>query len=149
MILHRIETEVPKWLKTSTPEELAEEMVEFAKKEFPEEATFGYRSAFRHFWESKGVHEFLMSSDAQMKIERANYLAERQIAKEKKNRLAEEKEELHSLVSQCVDWARIHSLKRLTLADVDTFVMEKELDILNETKRATYAMANVKLKSGK
>jgi len=48
-----------------------------------------------------------------------------------------------------VDWARINNLKRLTLADVDTFIMEKEFDLLTETKRAIYAMANVKLKSGK
>jgi hypothetical protein len=44
---------------------------------------------------------------------------------------------------------RINSLKRLTLADVDTFIMEKELDLMKETKRAMNAMANVKLKSGK
>jgi hypothetical protein len=149
MILHREETEVPKWLRTSTPEELAEEMLEFGKKEFPEEATLGYRSAFRHFWESKGIHEFLMPSETQMKIEKANYLVERQVAKERKSRLAEEKEELPSLVSQCLDWARINDLKRLTLADVDTFIMEKELDILSETKRAVYSSANVKLKSRK
>jgi hypothetical protein len=70
-------------------------------------------------------------------------------SQKKKRRLTEEKEELPSLVSQCVDWARVNSLKRLTLADVDTFVMEKELDLLNEIKRAMYAMTNVKLKSGK
>jgi hypothetical protein len=152
MILRR-EAEVPKWLKTSTPEELAVEIIDFAKKEFPEEEGFGYHSAIRYFWESKGVQEFLMPSEVHMKIERANYLAERQMVKEKeekkKKRLAEEKAELPSLVGQCLDWARLNNLKRLTLADVDTFIMEKELDLLNETKRAIYAKANVKLKSGK
>lgn len=131
MILRR-EAEAPKWLKTSTPEELAVEILEFAEKEFPEEEGFGYRSASRYFWESKGVQEFLMPSEVQLKIGRAKYLAERQAHTLRKKRLAEEKEELPSLINQCVDWAIINNLKRLTLADVDTFIMQKELDLLNE-----------------
>jgi len=153
VLLHREEAEVPKWLKTSTPEELAVEMLEFKEKEFPDEDKVSFHTLSRFFWDNKGVERFFLPSEAQLKIERANYLAERQIANEedakKKKRLAEEKEELPSLVSQCIDWARINSLKRLTLADVDAFIMEKELDLLNETERAMYAMANVKLKSGK
>lgn len=153
MILHREEAEVPEWLKTSTPETLAVEMLEFKEKEFPEEEKVNFYTLSRLFWDNKGVERFILPSEARLKIERTNYLAERQIAKEedakKKKRLTEEKEELPSIVNQCVDWARINSLKRLTLADIDTFIMEKELDLLNETKRAMYAMANVKLKSGK
>jgi hypothetical protein len=80
-------------------------------------------------------------------------LAEREIRRDEENQrkeqLKKEKEELPSLVSQCVDFARMNNLKRLTLSDVDTFVMEKDLDVMHETKRAIYAMANVKLKSGK
>jgi hypothetical protein len=153
MILHREEAEVPKWLKTSTPEELAVEMLEFKDKEFQKEEKVSFHTLSRFFWQNKGVERFFLPPKAQLKIEQANYLAERQIAKEedakKKKRLSEEKEELPSLVSQCVDWARINGLKRLTLADVDTFIMEKDLDVLNETKRAIYAMGNVRLKSGK
>ena len=40
-------------------------------------------------------------------------------------------------------------LRRLTLADVDTYVLEKDLDIVKETKRALYSMANLRLKTGK
>jgi len=153
LILHREEAEVPRCLETSTPEELAAEILEFKEKEFPKEEKVSFHTLSRFFWGNKGVERFFLPSEAQLKIERANYLAERQIIKEeeaqKKKRLSEEKEELPSLVGQCVDWARINTLKRLTLADVDTFIMEKELDLLNETKRAMYAMANVKLKSGK
>jgi hypothetical protein len=94
-----------------------------------------------------------MPPEIQLKIERANYLAERQIEQEedakKKRRLAEEKEELPSLVSQCLDWARLNGLKRLTLSDIDTFIMEKDLNLLHETKRAMYSMVNLKLKTGK
>ena len=80
-------------------------------------------------------------------------LPEREIRRDEENqrkeRLKKEKEELPSLVSQRVDFARMNNLKRLTLSDVDTFVMEKDLDLMHETRRAIYAMANVKLKSGK
>jgi len=153
LILHREEAEVPEWIKKRTPEELAVEMLEFKKKEFSEDEKLSFHTLSRFFWASKGVERFFMPSEFQLKIERANFLAEREIAREaeaqKKRRLEEEKEELPSLVSQCVDWARINGLKRLTLADIDTYIMEKDLDILNETKRALYAMANVKLKSKK
>jgi hypothetical protein len=139
---------VPELLETSTPEELAEQMVEFAKKEFPEEK-FGYSHIFHQFWESKGVQQFLLPTEAQSKIERANYLADRLIDKEKKERLAKEREELPSLVSQCVDWAKITNIKTLRLADVEVFTMEKKLNVLDETKRDIWKAANVKLRSGK
>jgi len=81
-----------------------------------------------------------MPSEIHRKMERADILAERQIFRDEENQLRErlrnEKAELPSLVSQCLDWARINSLKRLAQADVDTFILEKDLDILKETKKA-------------
>lgn len=153
MILDREEAEVPKWLKTSTPEELAVEMLEFKKKEFPDDEKGDFYKASSFFWKSKGIESDLMPYEAQLKIDRAEFLAEREITKkeetQKKKRLMEEKEEISSLVSQVIDWARINGLKRLTLSDVDTYILEKDLNILIETKRALYAMANLKLKTGK
>ena len=148
---HREEAEVPDWIKTRTPEELAVEMLEFNKKEFSEDEHFGFHTISNFFWKSKGIERFLMPSDIQLKIERANILARREILKEaetqKRERLEKEKEELPSLVSHCVDWARTNGLKRLTLGDIDAYIMERNLDILKETRRALYATANVKLKS--
>lgn len=150
--IEREEVDVPKWLKTSTPEEIAVEILEFKKREFPEEEHF-FHSMSHYYWSDKGIEKYQMPSDIQMKIEKAEMLAEREIRRDEENqrkeRLKKEKEELPSLVSQCVDFARMNNLKRLTLSDVDTFVMEKDLDVMHETKRAIYAMANVKLKSGK
>lgn len=153
LIPHREEAEVPDWIKKRTPEELAVEILEFTKKEFPEGEGFGYHSASRYFWESKGVHEFLMPSEAQIKIQRANFLAQKELDKqaeaERKRRLQEEKDELPSLVGKCVDWARINNLNKVTLADVDTFLLDKDLDLMRETKRAIYSTANLRLKTGK
>jgi hypothetical protein len=155
LIPHREEAEVPDWIKKRTPEELAIDILEFKKKEFPEDEEVHFHTVSNFFWKSKGIeaHGYLMPSEAQLKIDRAEFLAEREITRkeeaQKKKRLMEEKEEIPSLVSQVIDWARINGLKRLTLSDVDTYILEKDLDILYETKRALYAMANLKLKSRK
>ena len=149
----REEVEVPAWIKTRTPEELAVEMLEFKKKEFPENEKLGFHTISNFFWKSKGIERYAMPSDIELKVERANILAQREILKEeerqKKEQWEKEKEELPSLVSQCIDWARTNGLKRLTLGDIDAYIMERNLDILKETRRALYAMANVKLKSKK
>jgi len=149
----REEAEVPDWIKTRKPEELAVEMLEFKRKEFSEDEDLGFHTISNFFWKSKGIERYFMPSDIQLKVERANILARKEILKEadikKRERLKKEKEELPSLVSQCIDWARTNGLKRLTLADIDAYIMERDLDILNETRRALYATANVKLKSMK
>lgn len=150
---HRREAEVPDWIKTRTPEELAVEMLEFKKKEFSEDENLGFHTISNFFWKNKGIESYLMPSDIRLKVERANILARKGILKEaeiqKRERLEKEKEELPSLVSHCIDWARTNGLKRLTQADIDAYIMGRDLDLLNETKRALYAMANVKLKSRK
>lgn len=149
--IRREEAEVPDWIKTRTAEELAVEILEFKKKEFSEDENLGFHTISNFFWKSKGIERYLMPSDIELKVERANILARREILKEtetqKRERLGKEKEELPSLVSHCIDWARTNGLKRLTLADIDAYIMERNLDILRETRRALYAMANVQLKS--
>jgi hypothetical protein len=153
MTLHAEKIKAPKWLETSTPEELALEILDFKKKEFPEREYMGSYTMSRYFWSDKGIERSYMPLEVQMKIEKAEMLAEREIRNDvenqRKKRLEKEKEELPSLVSQCSDFARMNNLKRLTLPDVDTFIMEKNLDLMHETRRAMYAMANFKLKSGK
>ena len=140
LIFHREEAEVPDWIEKKTAEEFAVEIFAFSKKE-QTEAGLDYDSASRHFWECKGVQEFLMPSEVHSKMQRADFLARRRA-------LQDEKDELPPLVGKCVDWARINNLK-VALADVDAFLMEKDLHLLRETKRALYSMANLKLKTGK
>jgi len=71
--------------------------------------------------------------------------AEREV--KNKEQLEKEKTELPSLVSSCVDWAKDHGLKRVTQADVDAFLLDKNIELLPQTKRSLYAMANVAIKS--
>ena len=147
------ETEGHKWLRTSTPEEIAVEILDFRRKEFSEEESFGFHSIPYYYWSQKGIEKSVMPPEILMKMEKAELLAEREIRKDEENqrkgRLRKEKEELPSLVSRCVDFARMNGLKKLRVSDVDSFITEKDLDLMDETKRAIYANANVKLKSGK
>ena len=78
-------------------------------------------------------------------------LAQRQLENEReikeREQLEREKAELPSLINSCIDWAREHGLKRVTKADIEAFLLEKNIEILPQTQRALYAMVNVQLKS--
>ena len=78
-------------------------------------------------------------------------LAKKQLDNERKikesEQLERERAELPSLVNSCIDWVREHGLKRITKADIEAFLLEKNIKILPQTQRALYAMVNVQLKS--
>jgi len=147
------ETDAPDWLETKTAEEIAEEILEFKKKTFPEEERLSIYTVTNFFWEEHGIEQFRMPSEIRLKMQQTVTLAQIMARKEqenkKKERMEKENAELPSLVSRCVDWARTNGLKRLTVADVDAYILERNLDILKETRRAIYAKANVELKSNR
>ena len=152
--LERPEPVIPDEIKEVTPESLAAEFITFLETEFPDSELGPYRGNFNLFLATKNLTErWNLPADIQLKIEKAQILAQNEIRKrveeERKIRLESEKEELPSLVSRCCDWAISKGLKRVTVADVDAFILENEFDLLNETKRALYAIANVQLKSKK
>lgn len=147
------EAEVPDWLNNFTAEEIASEILEFKKERFPEEEYIHIHTAITLFWEEKGIQRYRMPSEISIKISQADTLASIMYRKEQQNqkkiRMEKENTELPSLVGRCVDWARTNNLKRVTVADIDAYILENELDILNETKRAIYAKTNVDLKANK
>lgn len=151
---NRYETQqVPKWLKVASPEEIAQQILEFKDEEFKNGEEVRFHMLRNLFWSKKGVEQFFLPPEISMKIQQAEVKAQMQMKKEedekKKARLSQERDGLPDIVGQCVDWARTSGLKRLSLSDVDTFTLEKDIDILKETKKSLYSMANVKLKSGK
>lgn len=145
------EVEVPTEIKLATPEELAAKLIDFTQKEFPDEDRRWIRNISQLFWRSKNIERWNIPADIQLKIEKAELLAQKQLDSEREVRereqLEKEKTELPSLVSSCVDWAKDHSLKRITKADVEAFLLEKNIEILPQTQRSLYAMANVEIKS--
>jgi len=142
---------IPDEIKSASPEELAAELISFAKKEFPSEEKIGIRNISQLFWGSKNVERWSTPADIQLKIEKAEILAQKQLDNERemkeKEQLEKERAELPSLINSCIDWAREHGLKRVTQSDIEAFLMEKNLEILQQTQRSLYAQANVQLKS--
>ena len=146
----RGESEVPEYLKTRTAEEIALDLLEFWKKNDPNESRLYDLSGM--FWEKKGIiSTFDLSAEMRHKKNQALFFANRMFDKEEKEKIKEqidkEKEEIPSLVSHCIDWSKSLGLKRLTHADIDAYLLEKNLVIRSETRRALYSIANVKLKS--
>ncbi len=143
--------EVPSEIKFATAEELASKLIAFSKKEFPNEEKIWIRSISQLYWGQKQINKWEMPPDIQLKIEKAEMLAQGQLDQEKeteqKIQLEKEKAALPSLVGSCVDWAKEHGIKRITQADVDAFLMEKDLEVLKQTKKSLYATANVAMKS--
>ena len=62
--------EIPEEIKSATPEELAAELISFAKKEFPDDERIWIRNIASLFWESKNVERWNLPSDIQLKIEK-------------------------------------------------------------------------------
>lgn len=148
----RQEPSIPDEIKQLSAESLAAEYIEFLETEFPDSELTPYGQYFSLFLEAKNVpSRWGLPPDIQIKVRKAEMLARDEIQKRleeiKKQRYESEKQELPSLISRCVDWAVTHGLKKVTHADVDAFLLEGEIDILTETKRALYSMANLQLKS--
>jgi len=140
-------------LKSSTAEELALELYNFIKKETAQGENPPYldRLVVQAFWESKKVKEHLLSKDMQLKVYKAESLAQKRISDEyeaiMRERLVEEKKSLPSLAEACVTWARQNGLKSVTRSDFELFLSEKNIEMLSETKRLLYCKTNVELKA--
>ncbi|MBU4245593.1 MAG: hypothetical protein ABIF85_05640 [Nanoarchaeota archaeon] len=145
------QSEIPEEIKSATPEKLASELIAFIQKEFSDEANMSMYRASEFFWSQKNIRKYEMPPEVRLKIEKVEMLAEKQLnaAREVKDKaqLEKEKLELPSTVTSCVNWAREHNLKKITLADVDAYLLDKNIELLYQIKRSLYAMANVAIKS--
>lgn len=147
--------QVPSDIKSTTPEKLAEELFAFAKTEFSIEADerVWIGNISEHFWKSKKLDKWDLPPDMELKIEKVERIAQQLIDAERQalleKRLEKEDVELPALVAECVTWAKQHGLKKVTVADVDSFVMKKKLNIHYQTKRNLYATVNLELKTAK
>ncbi len=140
------------WLEKATPANIAEEIIEFKNQHFSNERVSSF-DLTRLFWTDKELDNWEIPAKVQLKIEQANLKVQQKLdeIEEAKNRkrLAEEKQKLSTLIKECIDWTNQAGLKKLTLADVDAFILDKNLDIMFETRRALYSKVNIKLKVDK
>jgi len=151
---HEVEEMVlPEDLISATPEELATVLIQFIKKEYSDEERIWRHNVILEFLLTKDINIRMLPMEIQLKLEKAERLADKQLTDEKQvkmnEQLDQQKIELPSLVSQCVDWAKEQGLSRITKSDVEAFLMEKNIELLPDIHRKLYSLANVKIKSKK
>jgi len=143
------EVEIPDWLEENTAEEIAEEIVDFKNRRYPNEFIDVYTIS-DIFWKEKGIDKTQLPSDIRDKTYNAISFAQSIVRKEKEKieaeKIEKEYEQLPSLVMQCIDWARENGLEKLTIKDVGGFIFEKRLDITPATRRLIYTKAKIEMK---
>jgi len=91
-----------------------------------------------------------LSNDIRAKIDKAEKITEKKwekkIADSGRAKFQKEKESLPQLIQDCTKWAKQNGLKRVTQSDISTFLFEKNIDILRETKTMLYSKTNALLK---
>ncbi len=145
--------EVPKEFLAASVEELAQELYELAKQHRIESDTTGpvIHRVLSLFWERKGVDDYRMPQEIRLKkskvAEYAQYLRSEDRDKERENALTQERDALPELVTECVEWARSKSMRRVTKADLEIYMLDSGIELQPETTRMLYLQVNQKLGS--
>ena len=148
-----VEERISSEIEVTTPEQLAVELVAFARGQFPEDKDMTARlyRVKNVFWASKGLAETLsLPSEIRLKVEKAEMLAERKLEEDhitrEKMQVEKERQLLPSLVNECVGWARSLDLRRVTKSDISAFLAERNIELSTFSAGLLYAKANLSLK---
>lgn len=144
-------TSIPEYFKSSTPESLVSDYIDFLRNEFPDFESRPY-DMWHLFTQLKGLtSRFGLPSDTNMKLIKARALADIELSRlrdaERKDRIEREQIEVPSLVDQYIDWLDERKLEKVRLADVVRFTTELNLDLLKDTERDIYDKAQLKMES--
>lgn len=143
---------IPDEVKNFSAEQLAELAFSYAQKEVQEEEQIWLDSDFfDEFWNSIGLEDkYDLSNNIRAKIDTAEKITRKKwktkIADSGREKFQKEKESLPQLIQDCTKWAKQNGLKRVTQSDISTFLLEKNIDILKETKTMLYSKTNALLK---
>lgn len=143
---------IPDEVKNFSAEQLAELAFSYAQKEVQEEEQIWLDSDFfDEFWNSIGLEDkYDLSNNIRAKIDTAEKITRKKwktkIADSGREKFQKEKESLPQLIQDCTKWAKQNGLKRVTQSDISTFLLEKNIDILRETKTMLYSKTNALLK---
>lgn len=146
--------EIPQEILSATQEELAKELVTYAKANSVDNDIICLEYQITNcFWKEKKILNKVELPEAiQLKIDKVELLADKilrnEMQKREKERLIKEKEQLPALINECVIWARNNNLiKNAKKADIDVFLSEKDIQLMTNTKHQLWSATNVKLKA--
>ncbi len=134
---------LPASLKGKSEGELAEELVEYVKKESENPDRHEVYVLSDMFWTKKGLIGYAGTEGILLK-RKVNMKAERMLEEEQ---MKKEKEIMPKLVEDCIKWCRENNLRKATKADITAFLSEKEISLSNTGESVLYQKVNVKLKS--
>lgn len=146
----------PKLDLRESPETLADEMLKFITLEYPKMSLQDQLSNVHElFWQYRRnkVGEGYESEETRQKFEKVFTLAKNRLNEEKivirEQKLLSEKADLQLLAKKCASWAKLKGMKKIAKYEIHAFLIEENLDLMEETKRDLFSMANVILKSNK
>lgn len=133
---------------------LAKELANYARKQSGREDGQGVNVDFykQLFWKSKGFdYRADISIEIEQKMMQVERLAQAIINEDfyeyRKKRILSEKDELPKLVQLCLDWARSSGRRSITVKDVEYFLHEINVHILEPTERELYLLVNNEMKN--
>jgi hypothetical protein len=135
---------LPKSVKSKSPEDLAQEMIEFGKKELGSLDLRSFYHASRLFWQRMGVADF-GDSEAELLKEKVRMIAETRLTEELQK---SERELLPRLVEECSDWADKYGFPKLTKQNLKAFLAEKNHSLTRSSEDILLVQVNAKLKAG-
>ncbi|MGB9659196.1 MAG: hypothetical protein ACPLY9_01540 [Nitrososphaerales archaeon] len=147
-VREQIPEEVLKELQSKDESQLADEMLAFLSKEFPEANMIGYRNT-ELFWGQKGIHRWSLEPSLRLKIEKVEAIVRQKLEQERlkkeKEQIEKEKELIPKLVEECLEWAKKNQMKKVTKSNIDYFLIEKEIKLTRTSRDALYNQVNFKL----
>ena len=135
---------LPKEVKSKSPEDLAQEMIEFGKKELGDLNLRSFYQASRLFWQKIGVPDF-GDTEAEVLKEKVRKIAETRLTEELQK---SERELIPKLVEECVTWADGYGFAKLTKQNLKAFLAEKNQSLTRNSEDILLVQVNAKLKSG-
>lgn len=121
-------------------EELVNEALEFAKKQFGETPPT-YRVTDL-FWESKGLRRYMADPNVRVKMAKVESMVRQKL---EEGQVKHEKEVLPTLVDECLEWARKNGLRKVTKSNCDYFLTEKSVQLSKTSRDAIYNQVNFRL----
>jgi len=134
---------LPKAVKSQSPEELAQQMIEFGKKELGALDLRSFYQASRLFWQRLGVSDF-GDSETELLREKVRKIAEQRVTDEVQK---QERDLLPKLVSECLEWADKYEIPKLTKQNLKAFLAEKNMVLTKNSEDILLVQANSRLKT--
>ncbi len=124
------EKAVIKEIEAKSIEELADELVIFIEKEFPNQKISGERMRF--FWKSKGLdYSLFLDVSVENKMDKVRSLAKLKLEQKENNIIPE-------FIEYCLQWSKNKGLKRISRVDIDYLLRKKGLTLSKPSRETVY-----------